>query len=166
MSLNDKIAFDTEYLWNLEAGINSTLLNNTLKTRLTAFYAQRNDLQINSSTGKANDPTDFTIYLDNGAQGENFGVEAEFDWLVQPKIRLLGSLGLLSATFTDYTYVNPDNTSQTINLNGRQQAHAPSYQYNIGTEFYINENWTLAANIEGKDAFYFSDSHDYDYRSE
>jgi outer membrane receptor protein involved in Fe transport len=155
----DKIAFDTETLWNLETGLNSSLMNNKLKTRLTAFYAQRDDQQVNSSTSEANDPSSFTIYLDNAAKGQNYGLEAEVDWLALSKLRLLGSLGLLNATFSDYTYVNPSDISQQISFNGRQQAHAPSYQFSLGAELYLNEYWTMAGNIEGKDAFYFSDSH-------
>ncbi|BBP42994.1 TonB-dependent receptor [Thiosulfativibrio zosterae] len=155
----DKIAFDTETLWNLEAGLNSSLFNKTLKTRLSVFYAQRNDQQVNSSSATANDPTDFTIYLDNAAQGENYGLEGEMDWLITPEVKIHSSLGLLNSTFTDYTYVDPNDTTNTINLNGREQAHAPSYQYSVGAEFYLDDHWTAATNIEGKDAFYFSNSH-------
>lgn len=155
----DKIAFDTEYLWNLETGLNSSMLNNRLKTRLTVFYMQRNDQQVNSSTQKDGSP-DFTIYLDNAAQGEHYGLETEIDWNINREWRLLASLGLLNATFTDYTYVDPNDTSNTVSLDGREQAHAPSYQFSLGGEYYFAPGWVASANIEGKDAFYFSNSHD------
>ncbi len=151
--------FDTEYLWNLETGVNSSLLNNDLKTRLTLFYTQRSEQQVNSSTQIPNSP-DFIIYLDNAAKSEHYGIEAEADWDYSSNLRLTGSLGLLSADFVDYTYVDPNDTSNTINLNSREQAHAPSYQFSIGAEYMINNNWMVAANIEGKDKFYFSNSHD------
>ena len=152
-------AFDTEYLWNLEAGLNSSMLNNALKTRLTFFYAQRNDQQVNSSTQEAGGPN-FIIYLDNAAKGENYGLEAELDWKLNSELRLTSSLGLLNSTFTDYTYVDPNDTSKTISLDGREQAHAPNYQYSIGGEYAFAANWIASANIEGKDAFYFSNSHE------
>ena len=155
----DKIAFDTEYLWNLEAGVNSSFLNNKLKTRLTAFYSLRKDQQVNSSTQQEGSP-DFTIYLDNAAKGEHYGLELEADWNVNRRLNVIGSLGLLHATFTDYTYVDPNDTTNTVSLDGREQAHAPSYQFSLGGEYYFAQNWTLSANIEGKDALYFSNSHD------
>ena len=155
----DKVAFDTEYLWNLEAGINSSLLNEKLKTRLTTFYTLRKNQQVNSSTQEANSQ-EFTIYLDNAAEGKNYGLELEADFELNNQWRLFGSLGLLNSTFIDYTYVDPNDDTNTISLDGREQAHAPSYQYSIGGEYYFAKGWTARANIEGKDAFYFSNSND------
>jgi len=151
-------AFETEYLWNLEAGLNSSFLNNTLKTRLTAFYAERNDQQVNSSTQEDGSQS-FIIYLDNAAKGQNYGLEGELDWNVNSKLRILSSLGLLNSTFSDYTYVDPNDDTQTISLDGRDQAHAPNYQFSIGGELALTSNLIASANIEGKDAFYFSNSH-------
>lgn len=149
--------FDTEFLWNLETGLNSSFLNNRLKTRLTAFYALRKDQQVNSSTQEENSG-DFTIYLANAAKGKNYGLESEVDWSVNSKFRIQSSLGLLSATFNDYTYRDPYDLTE-VNLNGRKQAHAPSYQYSIGGEYSFTSNWILSANLEGRDSFYFSNSH-------
>lgn len=154
----DKISFDTENLWNLETGLNSSMLDGRLNTRLNVFYALRKDMQVNSSTQKQGSQQ-FTIYQDNAAEGDNYGMEGQIDWLMIPEFRMISSLGLLHATFTDYTYTDPNNTANTISLNGRDQAHAPSYQYSLGGEYYVTPNWTLSANLEGKDAFYFSDSH-------
>lgn len=155
---NNKLSFDTETLWNLETGLNSSFMNGDLKTRIAVFYAKRADQQVNSSTQKSGSP-DFTTYLDNAATAENYGLEAEVDWFVNDDLRLLSSLGLLKSNFIDYTYIDPNNTSNTISFNGREQAHAPSYQYSIGLEYAIDNNWLLSGNIEGKDKFYFSNSH-------
>jgi len=155
---NDRLSFDTETLWNLETGLNSSLFNGDLKTRIALFYAKRLDQQVNSSTQKVAS-TDFTIYLDNAATGESYGLEAEADWIANDDLRVLASLGLLQANFLDYTYVDPNDTTSTISLNGRDQAHAPSYQFSLGMEYAIDNNWLLSANIEGKDKFYFSNSY-------
>lgn len=155
---DNKLSFNTETLWNLEAGLNSTFLNGDLVTRIAAFYAKRADQQVNSSTQKAGSP-DFTIYLDNAATGESYGLEAEADWFINDDLRLLASLGLLQSNFVDYTYVDPNDTANSISLNGRGQAHAPAYQYSIGLEYALNNNWLWNANLEGKDKFYFSNSH-------
>ena len=147
--------FDTEYLWNLEAGIKSLWLDGSLKTNLAAFYGKRKDQQVNSSLliTRPDHTTDFIPYLTNAAKGKNMGIEAEMDWLVNSNWRLFANVGLLRATYDEYD--DPDG----IDISGRRQAHAPNYQFAAGTEVYIGQNWTARANIEGKDEFYFSDRH-------
>ena len=147
--------FDTEYLWNVEAGIKSLWLEGSLKTNLAAFYGKRKDQQVKSSllTVREDNSTEFVDYLTNAAKGKNIGVEADVDWLVNSNWRLFANVGLLRATFDEYD--DPDG----IDVSGRRQAHAPNYQFAAGTEVYIGQNWTARANIEGKDEFYFSDRH-------
>jgi iron complex outermembrane receptor protein len=152
---NSALGFDTEYLWNLEAGLKSSWLDDTLNTNINVFYAQRKDQQVQSSllTVRPDLSTEFVGYLTNAAEGENMGIEAELDWLVTNDWRLFANLGLLRATFEEYEDPNG------IDVSGRDQAHAPKYQFAAGTEYYIGQNWTLKANVEGKDGFYFSDRH-------
>lgn len=137
--------FDTEYNVSFELGAKSQWLDGRLVTNVTAFYTDRRDAQVKSSTAIG---VQFIDLIDNAANAVHQGVEADFDWFVSDKFRLMGSLGLLDAEF-DNNYIN-----------GREVAHAPSYTFNLGAETYINEAWTIRANVEGKDAFYFSDSHD------
>ena len=158
------IAYNTEYLWNLEAGLNSSLLNNKLKTRLNVFYALRQDQQVKSSIATPIDGgrTEFVEYYGNAAEGENFGLEANIDWNINKQFRLISSLGLLKARFTDYSYTEPgEDSTTTISFDGREQPQSPTYQYSLGGEYYLSENWTLSANIEGKDDYYFSTDHDF-----
>ncbi len=146
--------FDTEYLWSLEAGIKSSWLDGGLNTNIAVFYALRRDAQVKSSlqVGPA-----FIDFQANAAKGKNIGIEADIDWSVNDQWRMFAAVGLLDATFD--TYDNPDLLANGIKINGRRQAHAPAYQFNIGSEFYFAQNWTFKANIEGKDEFYFSNSH-------
>ena len=44
-------------------------------------------------------------------------------------------------------------------LDSRQQAHAPNYQFALGTTYQINQRLALTLDIEGKDQFYLSSSH-------
>lgn len=146
--------FNTEYMWSFETGLKSAWLDGSLVTNLAAFYAKRLDAQTHSS---AQIPSTgiFTEFYDNAAQATHQGIEASMDWFLTDNLRLLGALGLLDAKFDEYN--NPDPTA--YNPQGRQVAHAPRYTFNLGSEFYANEAWTLRANVEGKDSFYFSDSH-------
>lgn len=145
-------AFDTEYNVNFELGAKSSWLAGRLMTSVTAFYTDRRDAQV---TEYIQIGPQFTSYIDNAAQATHQGVEASFDWFVTDKFRLMGALGLLDATFDDYA-----PRGQNRSLDGRDVAHAPNYTYTLGTEVYINDAWTVRTNVEGKDAFYFSDNHD------
>ncbi len=148
-------AFDTEYNISLEAGFKSSWLNNRLMTTLAAFYTDRRDAQIKNSIAVGPQFIDFT---GNASNATHKGIEATMDWFVTDKVRLLGSLGLLDATFDNHQV-------QTTNFDGREVAHAPDYTFSLGTEFYLTEALTLRANVEGKDSFYFSDSHDAESKS-
>jgi outer membrane receptor protein involved in Fe transport len=45
-------------------------------------------------------------------------------------------------------------------LAGRDQAHAPSWQYALALERRFGAGWFLRADLHGMDAFYFSESHE------
>lgn len=151
--------FNNEYLWNLEAGMKSLWLDGSLVTDITAFYGLRKDAQVKTSVGVPRDSggTRFIDYQDNAAKGRNMGIEASVDWLVNERFRTFATLGLLHATFDEYD--NPELDESEIKIQGRRQAHAPAYTFSIGSEIYLSNNWTLRANIEGKDEFYYSNSH-------
>lgn len=146
--------FMTEYMWNLETGMKSSWLDGALITNLAAFYAKRLDAQTHSSAQIAG-TGNFVEFYDNAARATHQGLEGSMDWFLSEKWRVLGSVGLLSAKFDRYD--NPDPTA--YNPQGRQVAHAPKYTFNLGTEYYASDAWTMRANVEGKAAFYFSDSH-------
>jgi len=144
--------FNTEYMWNLEAGVKSSWLDGKLMTNFAAFYAKRKDAQTKSSTQVG---PSFIEFYDNAAEATHMGIEAGLDWFLTDKFRVISSLGLLKAEFDHYK--NPD--SNAFSPEGRDVANAPAYQYSLGAEWYVAPQWILRANIEGKDAFYFSDSH-------
>jgi iron complex outermembrane recepter protein len=146
--------FDTEYLWSLEAGLKSAWLEGDLITNIALFYMDRKDAQVKSSLQVG---PQFIDYQANAAEGTNLGLEADLDWLINNEWRLFAALGLLDATFDDYE--NPDLLANGVKISGRRQAHAPAYQFTLGGEYYFAQNWTFRANVEGKDEFYYSNSH-------
>lgn len=151
--------FNNEYLWNLEAGMKSLWLDGSLVTDITAFYGLRKDAQVKTSVGVPRDGggTRFIDYQDNAAKGRNMGIEASVDWLINGRLRTFAALGLLHATFDEYD--NPELDQTGGEIQGRRQAHAPVYTFSVGSEIYLTPQWTLSANIEGKDEFYYSNSH-------
>jgi outer membrane receptor protein involved in Fe transport len=142
--------FDTEYLWNLEVGAKSLWLDGDLVTNIVAFYGIRKDAQVKNS--KQDGPS-FIDYQQNAAKGTNAGIEFDIDWLVSEQWRTFASLGLLHTEFDKF------EAREGLDITGRDQAHAPAYQFSLGAEYYLSPKWTIKANIEGKDKFYFSNSH-------
>ncbi|HEC72852.1 MAG TPA: TonB-dependent receptor [Methylophaga aminisulfidivorans] len=153
-------SFDTESLWNLEAGLKSFWLDGDLVTSVTAFYTRRSNAQIKSSISvpkTSGSGTDFVDYFVNADRVRNIGLEAELNWSINEKYRVIASLGLLDAKLEDYE--NPELLEEGTKLSGRRIAHAPAYQFNLGGEYYFAKGWTFKANMEGKDEFYYSNSH-------
>lgn len=147
--------FDPEYLWNYELGYKLSLLDNTAYVRATAFYMDRSDVQVKSSRDvlRPDGSSEFTTYLGNAAEGENYGIEVDGAWQISESLELFAAMGLLNTELDDFTNANGENFS------GRDQAHAPDYTYNVGLNYYVNEQWTVNISVDGKDEFYFSDSH-------
>ena len=150
----NQLKFDAEYMWSLEAGLKSYWLEGDLITNVSAFYSLRRDAQVKSSVFVGGG--EFEDSIANAARGRNMGIEADADWQVNDRVGIFASLGLLRAVFDEYD--NPDLGS--YNPEGRQMAHAPKYQFSLGTDIQLATNWTLRAGMEGKDEFYYSNSHD------
>ncbi|MEZ5528367.1 MAG: TonB-dependent receptor [Porticoccaceae bacterium] len=159
--------FDTEYLWNFETGIKGDWLDRRLQLQLALFFQKRREMQVKQSLVEAISgdacPCTFTDYFDNAARGENYGAELEVSWQALEILRVYGSLGLLRATFKDFesfTHVNADpENGVAVDLDGHEQAHAPSYQFALGLEMALTRQLTAGLEVEGKEAFYLSPRH-------
>ncbi len=138
--------FGTETLWNLEAGVNSSHFNNTLVSRLNVFYGKRKDMQVKLYEV---DSHEFTDYLSNASKGTYYGIESQLNYRVSDALSLYSSVGLLKATFDEYS---PE-------MEGRDIAHAPRYQYLAGLNYFFAENWKFNTDVEGKGSYYFSNTH-------
>ena len=146
--------FDTELMWNFEAGVKGIWLDGRLQAQLAGFYQQRRDIQIKQSLVQSrtdSNASDFTDYFGNSAKGSNFGIEIEALWAQGENFNFFASLGWLD---TEY------DTPLAKTLNSRQQAHAPQYQFAVGGQLQISDNVSLSLDLEGKDRFYLSSSHD------
>ena len=163
---SDVYFFNTETLLNYEIGLKGAFLEGGLQLQLAAFYQERKDAQAKQSIFN---PADFSFddYLTN-AEGVSSGLELEFSYQASEALLLFGSLGLLESEFVDFisaAHVDARDDWNGIplapvDLDGREVAHAPNYQFYLGGEFSFSENIYVRLEAEGKDAFYFSNSHD------
>jgi len=148
--------FDPEDLYNLEIGIKGSWFDDSLTGRFSGFYMWRDDMQVESSVVRArpDGSSEFIQFVGNASDGSNSGFEAEVTYQLTDGLELFANLGLL---FTEYDgYVN----AQGEDLDGRDQAQAPKYQFFVGADYRFGNGFFLHAEIEGKDDYYFSDNHD------
>ena len=152
----DALQYFTEWQLNYELGLKGQWFDNTLSAQLAYFYQTREDVQVNVS--EAQTQTDFVIYLDNAAEGINQGIEAEINWRPIESLQFFSSIGLLDTEHTDF--INPSHVDGEIDMSGRDQAHAPNYQYFVAAQYDLTPDLYFRVEFEGKDAFFFSESHE------
>ena len=151
---NGRREYEAETMWNAEIGLKTRLLNDSLYVNAALFYSLRKDQQVETSFQiDPNDPASFVFFTDNAAEGRNFGFETDLSWFPSEGFEIYANLGLLNATFDKFITPQVDAT-------GREQAHAPSYTFSLGTVYRDNSGWFGRVDITGKDQFYFDVSHD------
>jgi outer membrane receptor protein involved in Fe transport len=151
---DDRREFDAESMWNLEAGIKSSLLDGALAVNVSAFYSRREDQQVRTSFQLVpGDPASFVFFTDNAAEGRTLGLEAEVRWAIGDALDLYANVGLLDAEFEEF--VTPQ-----VDLSGRAQAHAPDYTLAAGASYRHPSGIFARLDVTARDAFYFDVSHD------
>ena len=146
--------FGAEETWNLEAGVKSSLLSDALLLNVAVFFSRRDDQQVRTSFQLIpNDPASFVFFTDNAAKGETQGLEADLRWFVSETIELYASVGLLDATFDEFS-------TPQVDLSGRKQAHAPDYTLAAGASYRHPGGFFARLDMTARDAFYFDVSHD------
>ena len=140
--------YNPEYLWNFESGIKGSWLNGKLLSNISVFHALRKKEQVKLALqDDPSDPLSFTYITDNAARGRNTGLEAEILAKVLDPLTINAGASLLATNFKDVN--NPD---------GRAQAHAPSWQYGVGSTYQIFSALFARAEVTGKARYYFDDS--------
>lgn len=160
--------FATEVLWNYELGIKARFWQGRLDLRAALFFQDREDVQTQQSlvvpiAGQVC-PCRFIEFQTNATAGQSFGLETELNWRVNDRVQTFLSLGLMDSRFDDFANfahveANPD-TGQPFDMDGRDLPHAPNYMFALGAVFELSDRWYLRAELEGKDAFFFSSRHE------
>lgn len=148
--------YDSEYVWNYELGVKSRLLDGALGARLAAFYMDRQDQQVSTSLVRRRDDgvtDEFIAFVGNAAEGRNYGLEVELDYIASERLNLVANLGLLRTEFRDFVNSAGDN------LDGRDQPHAPRYQFHLAADYRFDGGFYARIEAEGRDDFFFSGSH-------
>ena len=154
--VKNNLIFGDEALVNYEFGLKGLYFDDALALNLSSFYIDRRNMQaklaLEISTGN------WTEYTNNADGSYNYGLELDFTWQIRSKLQLFGALGLLKTKFGEL-YAYDDVNKVSVNQEGREHAHSPSYQYNMGVNYNFDEHLKLNIQLDGKDSFYFSTSH-------
>ena len=148
--------YEPESLINLEIGLTRFWSDDASFIRTSIFQMDRHDVQIASSVTRvrSDGSAEFIDYVGNAADGSNSGIEIEISTRLSDQMRVFGSVGMLRTQYRNFVSASGENYS------GRDQAHAPAHQYSAGVEFSIAQGLFINYTLEGRDEFFFSDSHD------
>jgi len=153
--LNEQLTYEDEAALNYELGLKGSYLDASLAVNLTAFYIDRQNmhakLALEITTGN------WTSYRANVDGSNNYGIELETDWQITEQFRVFAALGLLHSKLGDLVALDVDK--EPLDQAGRDQAHAPEYQFNVGAAYRFMDHYSLTVQMDGKDSFYFSNSH-------
>ncbi|MGD9599561.1 MAG: TonB-dependent receptor [Steroidobacteraceae bacterium] len=154
----DRRQFDPESLWNLEAGLAWRAADGRWSSRTSLFYMRRESQQVSTSQQLVpGDPLSYVFFTDNAARGRNYGLEASAQWALAARFDLAATLGLLGSEYLGYRTGDPVRDAA---LDGRDQAHAPRYQYSLALQYRDPAGPFARADLQGVDDFYFDTSHD------
>jgi outer membrane receptor protein involved in Fe transport len=153
--ISQKLTYDSEAVLNYELGLKGSYLDDSLIFNLTAFYMDRQDMQAKLAVEIS--PGNWTSYRDNVDGSENYGIELEASWQPSEKFQVFAALGILEAKLGNLIAL--DVNDEPLDQTGRDQAHSPAYQYNLGVTYDFIETLSLTLQVDGKDSFYFSNSH-------
>jgi outer membrane receptor protein involved in Fe transport len=145
------LEYDPEFLTNYEIGIDLSVSDKT-DLRIVGFYSERTDQQVLISTQvDPNDPNTFVFLTQNAAEGENYGLELNLNSDLSDDLDIFVNVGLLNTEIKSW--------ESRPEIQGREQAHAPSNSYSFGLNYRPTPDTYLNLHATGKSGFYYSDSH-------
>lgn len=146
--------FDPETQFNFEVGYKGGFADGRGSVRATVFYQLRDDVQASSSLVLIGDAgnSEFIQFTGNAADGANFGLEVEATYALTDQVNFFATLGLLDTEFGDFINGNGEN------LDGREQAQSPTYQFFAGVNYDFAPGFFARLELEGKDSYFVSES--------
>jgi iron complex outermembrane receptor protein len=150
---SNDINYQPESLINYELGLNKYFSLSSTYLDLVLFFSDRKDQQVLISTQvDPQDPNTFLYLTRNASEGLNYGAEMSLKKEFSDNFSIFIDVGLLKTEIRNYAS-RPD-------LEGREQAHAPSYSFSSGLRWNITNDLEFLLDVTGKNNFYYSDSHD------
>ena len=128
--------YDTDDVTNYEIGWKTLLLGNSLRLNGSAYWIEWDNMQVSRF-----DPENVSIltFIENSADSEIFGVEADFTWRATPNLTVSGAF---SYNDTELTSVD----AQVIELApvGSQLPMVPEMQATLRARYEQSLSWSFA----------------------
>lgn len=124
----DPLSFETETLWNYEAGLRSRWMENRLFGGLAVFYTDRSNTQFRNAVGAGNS---YRYFTDNGGDSAIYGLEAEIEYRLADDLVAFASLALMHSSFETFSYSSPGTTPEE----GGRLPNTPDYGYTLGLRY-------------------------------
>lgn len=137
----DPLTYETETLWNYEAGVRGAWLEQRLRGELTIFYLERQNTQVRDSAGFGGS---YRFFTDNGDRAHVTGAEASATYALAPAWSVRGSLALMDSRLESFVLRN-GNTG-----GGRRLANTPPYGYTVGTRYGASTGFFADAELVGR----------------
>jgi len=134
----DPLTYDTEHLWNYEAGFRGNWLERRLRGEFTVFHLDRHDTQVRDSAGFGGS---YRFFTDNADRARVSGLESSAVFAVTPEWSVLGSVARMTSSLERFVLDNGNAGG------GRVLANTPSYGYTLGMRyrstagFFVNLDW-------------------------
>jgi outer membrane receptor protein involved in Fe transport len=150
--------FGAEALWNAELGLRRHGRDGALSLQADVYAMRRMDMQVYSSRQlDLNNPVSYVFHTANAAHGDNIGLESELQW--RPAARWTLSAGLALQATRYLGYIATDGAT-VLDLRGRAQAYAPSWQGSLAAGYAHPGGGFARLDVQAQDGYYFSASHD------
>ncbi|WP_416305892.1 TonB-dependent receptor [Neptunicella sp. SCSIO 80796] len=147
-------AFKPESLLGLEFGVKGSNAAGDLSYDANVFYQWRDDIQYKNWFVK---DQSFAGFYNNAADGTNYGIELQLGYQISEQVSGFANIGWLKTEINGIS--RQDGTTVKV-INHREQAHAPEYQLNAGINWQLNSVLSWLVELDAKDTFYYSYSHD------
>lgn len=134
--------YDAEYTRNYEIGVKHTALDNTLSTKLSLFWIDWTDQQVEELILSQSN-------ISNAGQSVSRGVELELAWKATKALLLKAGAGWNDAHFTKYE----DNGTD---FSGKRPPNAPAYTYSLGADYSFENGLYAHADWLGTGEVYFN----------
>lgn len=140
-SLGEAPPFDQEEVNNIELGMKSTWLDDTLKLNVSAFDYQYDNLQIVKLTGTAGG---IPVYNVRNVDAEGRGLELETQWAASANLTLNFNYAYLDTEYTRYSLFEGETTVD--DLTGQPLSGVPKNRYHLGMDYFLpaeNGEWFI-----------------------
>lgn len=145
------VDFDEENLWNYEGGVRFVSANGRVRTNLSIFYMDWQDLQVQTNLAIIDPDTNEITFINtttNAASSSISGVEFDINAAPTDRLILGGGLGYLDASFDDF----PDAivSGEATDLSGFDIPQAPEWTLNAYGQYTVpfENNWHGFARVE------------------